>query len=209
MIRVREFPLKKIEKNDVCVAQDKIIKEDIDRILEAINSLIKNKYDAEIKTYISSDSFLNEKLYKTYLSYFPSPLPQNALSKTHKEISMEWDYEKNDPLKPENFTSGSNYKAWWKCTNKNHPSFDQQINSRTSRGHGCPYCSNQSVIYEDSIAYLHPRISKEWNYEKNDKLPDEIPENSGYVAWWICPLKGCEYQKVVRHRTIKKQDCTE
>ncbi len=208
LIRVREFPLKKIEKNDVCVAQDKIIKEDIDRIFETINSLSKKKYDAEIKTYITSDSFFNEKLYKTYLSYFPSPLPQNALTRTHKEISMEWDYEKNYPLKPENFTSGSHYKAWWSCTNKKHPSFVQHIKSR-AKGDGCPYCSHQKVIFEDSIACLHPEIASEWHYELNDKLPEEISENSGYVAWWLCPLKGCEYQKVVRHRTIKKQDCTE
>jgi len=209
LIRVREFPLNKIDKNDICVSQDKIIKEDIDRIFEIINSLSKKQYDDEIKAYISSDSFFNEKLYKTYLSFFPSPLPQNALSRTHKDLSMEWDYEKNDPLKPENFTSGSRYKAWWLCTNKNHPSFDQQITSRAGKGDSCPYCSHQKVIFEESIKYLHPKIAREWHYDLNDKLPEEIPENSGYVAWWICPLKGCEYQKVVRHRTIKKQDCTE
>ena len=41
LIRVREFPLKKIEKNDVCVAQDKIIKEDIDRVKNRIISIEK------------------------------------------------------------------------------------------------------------------------------------------------------------------------
>ena len=208
LIRVREFPLEKIDKNDICVSKDKIIKQDIDRIFETINSLTNKKYDDEIKSYISSDSFLNEKLYKTYLSYFPSPLPQNALSNTHKDLSMEWDYEKNFPLKPENFTFGSHYKAWWSCTNKKHPSFDQIIKSRV-KGDGCPYCSHHKVIFEDSIAYLHPEIARQWHYALNDKLPEKISENSGYEAWWICPLKGCEYQKVVRHRTIKKQDCKE
>jgi very-short-patch-repair endonuclease len=209
LIRVRELPLQKISKYDICVSQNNITKEDINRIVEIIKNFAKKKYNDEINAYLSSNNFLNEELYKTYLSCFPSPLPQNALSKTHKELSMEWDYEKNHPLRPNNFTSGSHYSAWWSCKNKSHPSFPQQIKSRALRGHSCPYCSNQSVIYEDSIAYLYPKISKQWNYKKNDKLPEEIPKNSGYVAWWICPLKGCEYQKVVRHRTIKKQDCTE
>ena len=208
LIRVREFPLEKIDKNDICVSQDKITKQDIDRIFKTINSLSNQKYNDEIKSYVSSESFFNEKLYKTYLSYFPSPLPQNAFSSTHRDLSMEWNYEKNDPLKPNNFTSGSHFKAWWSCTNKKHPSFDQIIKSRV-KGDGCPYCSHQKVIFEDSIAYLHPEIAREWHYDLNDKLPEKISENSGYEAWWICPLKGCEYQKVVRHRTIKKQDCKE
>ena len=209
IIRVREFPLKKIMETDIVVPQRDLVKSDINKILRIIQNYTSNEFRPKIDEYLKDKFFKNEKLFKKYLTYFPSPLPSNSLQFTHTKLSKEWDYELNHPLTPNNFTRGSHFKAWWKCiNNKKHPSFIQIIKSRTNRRDGCPYCSKQKIIYEDSFAFNFPELLKEWDYHKNKKItPETISPDSGRVIHWICPLKGCKYSKVLRHRTRKKQNC--
>ena len=66
----------------------------------------------------------------------------NDLKSLFPEVASEWDYEKNHPKRPEEFTKGSTKKAWWECS-KGH-SWDAIIHSRTGNGRGCPHCTNQS-----------------------------------------------------------------
>ena len=40
----------------------------------------------------------------------------NDLQTLNKDLSMEWNYEKNGLLTPEMFSCGSNEKVWWKCS---------------------------------------------------------------------------------------------
>ena len=55
-------------------------------------------------------------------------------------LAVEWNYEKNGKLSPENFTANSKVKVWWKCT-KGHE-WQSTIANR-NRGRGCPYCSKR------------------------------------------------------------------
>ena len=63
--------------------------------------------------------------------------PKYNLKVLYPDIAKEWDYEENYPLKPEDFTPGSNKEVWWICE-KQH-SWNTTINSRTS-GSGCRKC---------------------------------------------------------------------
>ncbi|MAH39721.1 MAG: hypothetical protein CL873_04255 [Dehalococcoidales bacterium] len=71
---------------------------------------------------------------------------QRALSKDYNlrtenpEVAKQWNFDKNDPLKPEDFTPGSQEKVWWKCE-RGHE-WEARIGSRT-RGSGCPGCYNR------------------------------------------------------------------
>jgi len=62
------------------------------------------------------------------------------------ELAKEWDYQKNDNLRPEHVTKGSKRKVWWKCS-QGH-SYQANVNNRSSNGAGCKLCSNQSSIPE-------------------------------------------------------------
>ena len=68
---------------------------------------------------------------------------QNNFSIYHPELLKEWNYEKNNELKPENFLIGSNKKVWWKCS-KCHSEWQATINHRVT-GTGCPYCSGKII----------------------------------------------------------------
>ena len=51
------------------------------------------------------------------------------------ELITEWNYEKNQELKPQMFTKSSSKKVWWLCE-KGHE-WEAQIN-KSSRGCGRP-----------------------------------------------------------------------
>ena len=76
----------------------------------------------------------------------------NDLVTTHPEIANEWDYEKNKPLRPEQFTIGSHKKVWWKCEHGH--SWDSRIYCR--KKNGCRYCyanHNEATVQKNHAAH--------------------------------------------------------
>lgn len=114
-------------------------------------------------------------------------------------LAIEWNYEMNGTLRPENFTANSNKKVWWKCR-KGHE-WQASIGSRNS-GCGCPYCSGQKVLigYND-LPTVNPTLVKEWNWKKNvEYKPEDFTANSSKPVWWKCD-KGHEWQAPINNRS--------
>jgi hypothetical protein len=61
----------------------------------------------------------------------------SSLLAVNPELCKEWDYEKNGTL-PDNFSSRSGKKVWWKCSKNGH-SWKAFISNRNN-GSGCPIC---------------------------------------------------------------------
>ena len=61
----------------------------------------------------------------------------NDLETLNPKLASEWNYEKNNELKPQDFTPNSNKKVWWKCSNGHE--WQAVINNR-NKGSGCPIC---------------------------------------------------------------------
>lgn len=122
----------------------------------------------------------------------------NDLETIHPEISLEWDYEKNNGLLPSEVSSANNKKLWWLC--KNGHSWEATILNR-HQGNGCPICTNQKVLigYND-LATTHPELAAEWNYEKNGNLlPTSVVAGSAKKVWWIGQC-GHEWEAVIGSR---------
>ena len=64
----------------------------------------------------------------------------NDLRTVNPSLAEEWNYEKNNELRPEDVTSKSDKNVWWKC-NKGHE-WQAIIYSR-SYGSGCPVCNSE------------------------------------------------------------------
>ncbi|MBR2376887.1 MAG: hypothetical protein IKA85_03810 [Clostridia bacterium] len=128
----------------------------------------------------------------------------NDLVTVKPQIAIEWNYEKNGELKPENFTVNSGEKVWWKC-NKGHEW--QSVIANRSKGIGCPYCSGRYAIKgENDLATINPKLASEWDYEKNGDLrPENFTANSGIKVWWKCS-KGHEWQATIHNRNTGR-DC--
>ena len=122
----------------------------------------------------------------------------NDLQTTNSLLAKEWNYEKNGDLKPENFTTNSGKRIWWKCI-KGHEW--QAIIANRNKGFGCPYCAGQKAVEgENDLQTLNPSLIEEWNFEKNNGLmPIEVMPNSDKKIWWKCK-KGHEWQAIVGSR---------
>lgn len=128
----------------------------------------------------------------------------------NKELTSEWDFEKNAELKlfPEKLTEGSNKKAWWKC--KNGHTWQEPIYQRW-QGKQCPFCTNKRVLvgYND-LPTLFPELAREWDAEenKNIDLLSVVPGSSKTVNW-KCSVCGYKWKTSIRQRTQRKTGCPE
>ena len=113
----------------------------------------------------------------------------NDLQTISPTIAQEWNYEKNGNLKPEDFTSNSNKKVWWKCS-KGHE-WEATISHRNN-GRGCPICNSErhTSLPEYMIAYYLEKYGleavhsyKEQGYELDIYIPSRkvAIEYDGYI----------------------------
>lgn len=130
----------------------------------------------------------NQKVLKGY----------NDLETTNPLLAKEWNYKKNNPLKPSDIIAGTNKKFWWICE-KGHE-WQQSSNART-KGNGCPYCASRKLLigYND-LSTTNPLLAKEWNYKKNKFGPETVMEHSNKKVWWICE-KGHEWEATINSRS--------
>ena len=203
ILRVREHPLKVISQNDIVIPEGNLTKNDLNDLIFKIKSVLNLSEDINFDSYIANPSFLNELEFKRFVSFLPSPPPEYSIINTHPEISKQWHYEKNSPLKPENFTSGSSSKkVWWKCTKGVDHQWEATIYTRSS-GSGCPFCSGNRVSKTNNLLAKQPKIASEWHPIKNGDLrPEDFTSGSNRKFWWQCP-KGDdhEYEAQVYLRT--------
>lgn len=127
----------------------------------------------------------------------------SGLLKDNKELMSRYDYERNKELQLdlENITARSNVKVWWKC-DKCGNSWLAQVASQNDKNkkHGCPYCAGTLVIKgKTDLQSRFPDIAKEWDFEKNSIMSNEISAFSGKKVWWICK-EGHEWKSTVANR---------
>ena len=137
-----------------------------------------------------------------------------SLAEKYPELMSEWDYAKNDlaELNPLYLASGSNKKAWWKCSTCGNE-WEAQICKRTVRGQGCSICGRQKqqqtqrdkiqerARQEGSFGDKYPELAKEWDYEKNDKTPFDYLLHSNISVFWICSKCGYKWKSTIAGRT--------
>lgn len=123
----------------------------------------------------------------------------NCLANKRPDLASEWHPTKNGDLTPYDVTCGSRKEIWWQC-NKN-PKHEWKIRmADRNKGSGCPYCSGRYPSDENNLLIANPKLCEEWNYEKNDKKPEEYLPNSMQVVWWICKDCGDIWKSNINNR---------
>ena len=120
------------------------------------------------------------------------------------EYIADWDWEKNTSigLKPEQITTGSRTRVYWKC-HVCGGKWDTVMKERR----GCPYCSGFKALpgFND-LATTHPEIAAQWSYEDNQGLtPKDVTVGSQKKVYWRCK-KGHVWDALIRSR-VKGQGC--
>jgi len=111
----------------------------------------------------------------------------NSLKTLNPDLSNSWHPKLNGDLGPEHFTTGSEKKVWWKCSEGADHEWKASVKSRTN-GNGCPVCHGLKVVKSYSLGQLKPEIAKLWHPNRNKQLsPYDVTPNSSVKVWWKCP----------------------
>ena len=115
----------------------------------------------------------------------------NDIATTNPELAAQadgWD--------PTTITAGSGRSVGWICT-KGHK-WTATVASRSSRGRGCPICSNRITApgYND-LATTHPELAQ----EASDWDPTTVTAGSSKKVRWRCKL-GHTWLATVKDRSI-------
>ena len=143
---MRQEPLEFTSVNDIAVSKKPLTKEDLNNLVLKIKSVLKEPEEINFDDYMSKSFFLNDKSFKRFISFFPSPPPEYSLLNTHPELAKEWNFQKNSPLKPEYFTYGSDKKVWWQCSNNHEHEWEAKIANRSRGGSHCSICRKNNIL---------------------------------------------------------------
>lgn len=206
LIRVRAKGLPKVERFGSLIIEHN---DQESRKLESLKQCLFIIFDEILREYKLDDSKqkiisnikLNSKFEQEqgliYEQMYQGEKEQ-SLFVTHPELSRQWHPTKNESLKPEHLSFGSNIKVWWKCDN-NHV-WKAKVADRANKGRGCPYCSGFVVTMENCLATLDPQLSKEWHPKNGELTPNLVKLNSNKKVWWRCQ-EGHEWKAVVQSRS--------
>lgn len=135
----------------------------------------------------------------------------NDLQTKFPDIAAEWNYEKNEGIKPSEVRYNKG-KFWFKCgTCGNEWQAYLENRTRDNNPTGCPVCGNRRAINakmkNNILSEKYPELVSEWNYERNGNLkPSDVTANSKLRVWWKCSY-GHEWETSILHRTYRKSSC--
>lgn len=135
----------------------------------------------------------------------------NCLATKNPELAKEWHPTKNGDLTPWDVTCGQGKKVWWLCKNNPKHEWFSAISHRNSYNEGCPYCCSCPLPSEDyNLLVVNPALCKEWNYEKNEKRPEDYTPGSEQKVWWKCSVCNYEWLSIISNRAgINSRGCPE
>ena len=125
---------------------------------------------------------------------------ENDLQTLRPDLAVQWDMEKNAPLRPSEVTPGCNKTVFWRCQ-LGH-SYRAEISIRTGKQSGCPYCAGRRVLAGfNDLQTLHPEVAAQWHPSLNGDLkPTDVTRGSDRKVWWQCAW-GHEWQAYIYSRT--------
>ena len=129
---------------------------------------------------------------------------ENDLGTLYPDLASQWHPTKNGTFSPSQVRPGCNTKFWWIC-DKGHE-WQDSPNHRVS-GRGCPYCSHNRLLPDETLADLFPDVSTEWDYENNTGSPKEYAPYSNKKVSWICRNSGNRWEATISSRTNLKSGC--
>jgi hypothetical protein len=108
---------------------------------------------------------------------------EKSISKTNPSLAKQWHPTKNGDKKPTQYSFGSQFKAWWQCSESH--AWQAAIYSRERNE--CPYCSGRLVSKQKNLKVDNPALASEWHPTKNGKLKaTDVTKSSSKKVWWIC-----------------------
>ena len=116
-----------------------------------------------------------------------------SLAEARPDLAKEWNYEKNGDLRPEDVSCWLRKKVWWVKYDKSPINgklmkleWSASVDARMFGSNNPIKCGKKVLSGYNDLASASPKLSKEWNYERNGNLkPDMVTYGSGKKVWWV------------------------
>lgn len=197
ILRVREKGLEKMSNHDIIYdytlknSHRNSFKEIIDFI---INNFFLTQEELDNINSLEYDKF---EIGPEILDLYKEIEFKSSLLSKNKQLSKDWNYNRNNGLTPDKIKPNSELLVWWICNNCSNE-WQATIHERHR---GCKKCFKCK-----SISTNLPKIIKEWHPTKNGNLtPHDVTFASHKKYWWICK-EGHEYRTSV-HTKSKGRGC--
>ncbi len=201
IIRLRERPLSKLSNNDILISSKELFKRDINKLIDQIIKIRKIKDLKSINKYQSEKNFVNDSLFRKYLSFFPKPIPEESFLGKYPKSAKLWDYEKNFPLRPEHFSKKSEKKVWWLC--KNNHSWNSSIKQRVMTSKLCTICFKESNSVKNKCSYLLEELDEMKNKKEN---VGKLQIGANKKVYWKCEF-GHKWSTPISSRARLNAGC--
>ncbi len=129
-------------------------------------------------------------------------------------LKKQFNQKKNN-IDPKLVPFRSQINFYWKCEKKHEwqispgNRFTYMAPSsklKNKKISGCPYCLNLKVSNDNNLKFLHPKIAKMWDYEKNKLKPEEYTARSHKKVWWKCK-NNHKFKKLIYLHVDQKGFC--
>lgn len=131
----------------------------------------------------------------------------NDFKTNHKELMLDWDYEKNNGVDPAKLSKRSISTVFWKCHRCGFE-WSGKIRDATEKSINCPKCSMAEKANQHHLKALSKsgslqdkKLLADWDYKKNKILPSEVTPQSNKYAYWKCHKCGYEWKAKINNRT--------
>lgn len=129
----------------------------------------------------------------------------NCLATKNPELAKEWHPTKNGDLTPYDVMPNSHREVWWQCSKNPKHEWRTTIHNR-NYGRNCPFCRGYFSSEDYNLSVVNPKLASEWNFDKNDRNPEEYVPNSNEIVWWKCS-KNHEWKESISNRSKGNHNC--
>ena len=138
---------------------------------------------------------------------------ENNIVARFPEIKDWWDYEKNYPNVPEEYTLFSPQQAYFKCPECGSGSFRRITDAFALNKDGvpvifnCPYCADIKIMPGvNDLVTTNPELAKEYS-PNNERPATSVRKGLHQTALWICPECNGEYRYIISDRQLGDDVC--
>lgn len=164
---------------------------------------ITRSYKKELVWLCEKGHIWREKVSSRTRQVSPQCMICISLGYNYPDLVEEIDFEISN-IDPFLITPGSQLKIGWNCK-KCKKRYFAVVNNRTHNRSGCPYCSHRIIVYEKSLAFTHPEISKQFDSKKNYPLTTAIiSQHYRKNVYWACE-KGHQWEEPPCNRAKRKE----
>ena len=131
-----------------------------------------------------------------------------VLTQSDHPMLQFWDWDTNATagFDPSKITCRSQKRTHWICHQcpRGQPHRWQATVNAMYSSTGCPMCFGRRACKCNSLKSLRPDLANQWDYTRNEDLPEDYTVHSNHYAWWCSRDRGSYRARIADRTYVRK-----